>query len=151
MIRRFSSVRCTACGTILVSTHRHDFQQCQCPQETFVDGGSVYLRIGGQDLRAIEVLVDPEWPTGISLDLLQRGHRLAVELHCGFNPPKGATADDVNHAVAWMAASLELARDVDDLVRDALIGAGQWPPIPKAAGPLPAMIRPLPSLSSWPR
>jgi hypothetical protein len=84
MTRRFSSVRCRACGLTRVSTHRRDFRQCGCPQDTFVDGGAAYLRIGGQD--RVEVLVSPEWPTGVSLGLLRRAHRLARELRCGLDP-----------------------------------------------------------------
>jgi hypothetical protein len=141
MTRRFSSVRCLACGMTLVSTHRHDFRQCGCPQKTFVDGGSAYLRIGGRDLRMIEVLVDPAWPIPVGLDLLQQAHRLAWELQCGFDPPIAATDDDVSRAIAWMTASLERAGALDDRVRDFLIDAGQWPPAPKSLGPLPAMIR----------
>ncbi len=135
-------MRCRACGMTLVSLHRHDLRQCGCPQDTFVDGGSDYLRIGGQDLRMIEVLVDPAWPTGVSLGLLGQAHRLAWELHCGFDPPETATDDQVNHAIAWMTASLERAGDIDDRVRDFLIDAGEWPPAPDTLGPLPAMIRP---------
>jgi hypothetical protein len=141
MTRRFSSVRCRACGMTLVSRHRHDFRQCACPQDTFVDGGSEYLRFGGQDLRMVEVLVNPAWPPGVSLALLREAHRLAWELRCGFDPPKTATDDDVNHANAWMTASLARAGDIDDRVRDLLIDAGEWPPKPEALGPLPAMIR----------
>ena len=141
MSRRFSSVRCGACGLTLVSRHRHDFRQCGCPQDTFVDGGSAYLRLGGQDLRMVEVLVDPAWPPGVSLELLRQAHRLAWKLRCEFAPPKTATDDDVNHAIAWMTASLARAGDIDDRVRDLLIDAGEWPPAPGTLGPLPAMIR----------
>jgi hypothetical protein len=147
MTRRFSSVRCRACGLTLVSTHRHDFQQCGCPQDTFVDGGAAYLRIGGRDLQLVEALVDPEWPTGVSLGLLRQAHRLARELRCGFDPPKTATDDHVNHVIDWMTASLELAGDVDNRLRDPLIDAGLWPPAPENLGPLPPMIRAHPPLS----
>ena len=141
MTRRFSSVRCFACGMTLVSLHRHDFRECGCPQETFVDGGSDYLRIGGRDLGMIEVLVDPAWPTTVNLELLQQAHRLAGKLHCGFAPPIAATEDDVSHAIAWMTASLERAWELDYRLRDLLIDAEQWPPAPERLGPLPAMIR----------
>lgn len=141
MSRRFSSVRCRACGMTLVSTHRHDFRQCGCPQDTFVDGGADYLRTGGRNLRMVEVLVNPEWPMGVSLGLLRQADRLAWELHCGFDPPTTATDDDVNHAIAWMAASIGLAQGLDDRLHNALIDAGLWPPAPETFGPLPAMIR----------
>jgi hypothetical protein len=149
MTRRLSSVRCRACGLTLVSTHRHDFRRCGCPQNTFVDGGATYLRIGGRDLQLVAVLVDPEWPTGVSLGLLRQAHRLARELRCGFDAPKTATDDHVNHAIAWMTASLELAGDVDNRLRDALIDAGLWPPVAENLGPLTTMIRTQPPLSGW--
>lgn len=47
-------IRCSNCNTILESTYRHDFVSCGCSNETFVDGGSDYLRCGGKDLRFIE-------------------------------------------------------------------------------------------------
>jgi len=49
-------VKCLECGTVLESKFRHDFQACDCPQHTFVDGGSDYTRIGGKDLDKIEIL-----------------------------------------------------------------------------------------------
>lgn len=51
-------VRCKRCGEVLESRHRHDFVQCSCPNETFVDGGNDYLRCGGMDLSLVEVLKD---------------------------------------------------------------------------------------------
>ena len=53
-------VKCLQCNTILHSTFRHDFQQCDCENGTFVDGGYDYCRIGGKDLNLIEVLDDPQ-------------------------------------------------------------------------------------------
>jgi hypothetical protein len=141
-VRRFSSVRCRPCGETLISTSRHDFRQCGCPQETFVDGGSEYLRTGGADLRLIEVLVDPSWPAGVSLALLRDAHRLAEQLHCRFDPPAAATGDDVSRAIDWMRASLELTRALGDDARTACIGAGGWPPTPEGVGPRPVMLIP---------
>ena len=34
-----NSVKCLVCNTILESKHRHDFQQCNCSNGAFVDGG----------------------------------------------------------------------------------------------------------------
>lgn len=41
-----SRVKCLLCGEVLESTHRYDFVQCGC-DAVFLDGGDVYLRIGG--------------------------------------------------------------------------------------------------------
>jgi len=51
-------VKCLECGKILESKFRHDFQMCDCPQQTFVDGGDSYLRCGGLDFEKIEILED---------------------------------------------------------------------------------------------
>lgn len=43
-------VVCKSCGEILHSKHRHHYVQCDCPNETFTDGGSLMKRCGGRDL-----------------------------------------------------------------------------------------------------
>lgn len=50
------AVECLECSTILVSFHRHDFKGCGCPNQTFVDGGTDYLRVGGKSLDKIQLL-----------------------------------------------------------------------------------------------
>lgn len=50
-----SLVVCKQCGDILESRHCHDFSQCKCPNETFVDGGDNYFRRGGKDLNLVIV------------------------------------------------------------------------------------------------
>jgi hypothetical protein len=41
---------CDECGAILRSNHRHDFQQCDCPNKAFVDGGIECPRHGAVNL-----------------------------------------------------------------------------------------------------
>lgn len=53
-----SKVKCKMCGEILESKYRHDFQQCSCENQTFVDGGNDYIRVGGADIELIEVIKD---------------------------------------------------------------------------------------------
>jgi hypothetical protein len=53
-----SKIKCLQCGQILESKSRHDFQSCDCPNQTFVDGGTNYLRSGGVRLDLIEYQVD---------------------------------------------------------------------------------------------
>jgi len=49
-------VMCRECGVKLVSKSVHDFQQCKCPNETFVDGGGgAYIRYGGKDIAKVHV------------------------------------------------------------------------------------------------
>lgn len=42
-----NKAKCKLCNTIVESTHRHDFVMCPCGS-IFVDGGTAYLRRGGQ-------------------------------------------------------------------------------------------------------
>ena len=51
-----NSVKCLVCNTILESKHRHDFQQCNCSNKAFVDGGLEYQRTLAVDLDLIEIL-----------------------------------------------------------------------------------------------
>jgi len=44
------------CSSLLRSLHRYDFQQCDCPNKTFVDGGRHYWRVGGVDVTKVEVI-----------------------------------------------------------------------------------------------
>jgi len=47
---KLNSIKCTRCGTVLVSTYVHDFNGCKCVEESrvYVDGGKDYLRrLGG--------------------------------------------------------------------------------------------------------
>lgn len=37
--------RCTRCGDVIESQHRHDFQRCKCGT-IFADGGTTYVRRG---------------------------------------------------------------------------------------------------------
>ena len=60
-------VKCTNCNTTMQSMHRHDFVSCRCSNQTFVDGGSDYLRCGGVDLRFVTVVEDDG--TEVSLDV----------------------------------------------------------------------------------
>ena len=45
-----SAIKCPGCGTILFSRARHDFRQCDCDHQTFIDGGFDYVRAGGKIL-----------------------------------------------------------------------------------------------------
>ena len=41
-------IQCICCDEVLHSLSRHDFQQCGCDCDTFVDGGEDYMRVGGE-------------------------------------------------------------------------------------------------------
>ena len=53
-----NAVRCIACGSVLESTHRHDYVKCHCPNETACDGGLEYQRTLAVDLSLIENLCE---------------------------------------------------------------------------------------------
>lgn len=39
-------IKCLKCGKVIESTYRHHFKECSC-RNVWVDGGSDYLRFGG--------------------------------------------------------------------------------------------------------
>ena len=51
-----NAIKCLVCGTELESKFRHDFQQCNCANRAFVDGGQDYSRVGARNLKAVAVL-----------------------------------------------------------------------------------------------
>jgi len=53
-----NKVKCLACGAILESKALHDFQQCDCPNQTYTDGGNDYQRYGGMKMAKVKVLND---------------------------------------------------------------------------------------------
>ncbi len=50
----YNSVICLACGETLISRYRHDYKTCSCENETMVDGGLDYQRLGGKDLNLVQ-------------------------------------------------------------------------------------------------
>lgn len=51
-----NAIQCLACGTVLISKSRHDFQQCECENAAFTDGDSDYQRSGALNLGLVRVL-----------------------------------------------------------------------------------------------
>ncbi len=63
-----NSIQCLDCEAILVSTHRHDYRTCDCPNQAMVDGGKEYLRRGAKDLERIkELSITETRPVGCSV------------------------------------------------------------------------------------
>lgn len=50
---KHAAAHCLNCNTILYSVHRHHFHTCNCPNNTFVDGGKDYLRTGAMDMSKV--------------------------------------------------------------------------------------------------
>lgn len=49
--------KCKKCGDIIESRHRHDFVKCGCGA-IFIDGGTEYIRYGGDSLSDIQLLTE---------------------------------------------------------------------------------------------
>lgn len=52
-----SRARCTRCGDVIESKHRHDFVSCSCGA-IFLDGGLDYVRWGYKSEGDIELITD---------------------------------------------------------------------------------------------
>ena len=53
-----NAIKCLVCNTILESKHQHNFSSCGCYNQSFVDGGLMYSRVGGVDLDLVENLCE---------------------------------------------------------------------------------------------
>ena len=51
-----NTIKCLVCNKIITSKSQHNFVQCGCSNETFVDGGNLYSRVGAIDLDKVEDL-----------------------------------------------------------------------------------------------
>ena len=70
-----NAVRCLSCNTELESKHRHDFQCCGCENQTFVDGGYDYSRVGGKDFDLIEDLCEYKEHNKLEYESLQQQYK----------------------------------------------------------------------------
>ena len=70
-----NAVGCLSCNTELESKYRHDFQCCGCENQTFVDGGYDYSRVGGKDFDLIEDLCEYKEYTKLEYDSLQQQYK----------------------------------------------------------------------------
>lgn len=125
-------VECLECGEIIESTHRHDFQQCGCPNAAMVDGGLDYVRSGAKDLSKIRHLteyVDKDvflwgvmnYETGYTvkkkLDELQDSHIQNIALHLRVRhalhekADAGADAAYIEYKKARHKADLKILED----------------------------------------
>ena len=70
-----NAVRCLSCNVVLESKHRHDFRCCGCENQTSVDGGYDYSRVGGKDFNLIEDLCEYKEYTKLEYESLQQKHK----------------------------------------------------------------------------
>lgn len=75
-------IRCPKCKQVLESKHRHDFQMCDCENQTHVDGGADYTKVGGKDLGGILVVYDDGTEEPLSAVWAKKAEvkRLEIEL-----------------------------------------------------------------------
>jgi len=69
-------IKCSCCGSTLHSIHRHDFQQCRCIMERYVDGGEEYMRVGGKHLDAIIVVGHVHLAGNLGVMLTGESHKM---------------------------------------------------------------------------
>ena len=53
-----NAIKCLVCNTVLESKHQHNFRSCGCSNQSFVDGGLMYSRVGGVNLYLVENLCE---------------------------------------------------------------------------------------------
>lgn len=53
-----NAIKCLVCNTILESKYQHNFRSCGCRNQSFVDGGLLYTRLGAIDLDLVENLCE---------------------------------------------------------------------------------------------
>ena len=70
-----NAIKCLQCNTVLESKYRHDFQCCGCENQTFVDGGYDYSRVGGKDFDLIEDLCVYKEYTKLEYESLQQQYK----------------------------------------------------------------------------
>lgn len=70
-----NAVKCLSCNTELESKYRHDFQCCGCENQSFVDGGKEYSRVGCKDFNLIENLCEYKEYTKLEYESLQQEHK----------------------------------------------------------------------------
>lgn len=64
-----NAVECLACGKIIESTYRHDYNVCGCPNHAMVDGGlEDYVRYGAADMNKIRLIHEYEEDTDLPTD-----------------------------------------------------------------------------------
>ena len=70
-----NAIKCLQCNTVLESKHRHDFQCCGCENQSFVDGGYDYSRVGGKNFDLIEDLCEYKQYTKLEYESLQQQYK----------------------------------------------------------------------------
>jgi hypothetical protein len=59
---KVAAVKCPNCKDVIWSRHRHDCRSCKC-QDSFIDGGRDYTRLGGLACQAELMIIDVDEKT----------------------------------------------------------------------------------------
>jgi len=65
---------CLCCGSVLNSTHRHDYVECDCANHSAVDGGTDYRKRCGVDLSKIRDCATMAEARRVSAMVLDKKH-----------------------------------------------------------------------------
>ena len=65
--------RCLECKSLLISTHQHDFRQCECPNAVFIDGGWEYSRGGSTGTCTVIYTQALITPSGLVEEYIKKG------------------------------------------------------------------------------
>lgn len=74
-----NAVKCLVCGVILESKYRHNYTQCNCPNQTACDGGLVYQRVLGKDLDKIENLCEYKTYSKVEYEAIKLAEKIEYE------------------------------------------------------------------------
>ena len=80
MVLTRNAVKCLVCNSVLESKYRHNYVQCQCPNECATDGGLVYQRVLAKDLDLVENLCEYVEMTDDEYATYQEGLKIKAEL-----------------------------------------------------------------------
>ena len=75
-----NAVKCLVCNSVLESKYQHNFRSCGCRNQSFVDGGLLYRRVGGVDLDLVENLCEYVEMTEDEYATYQEGLKIKAEL-----------------------------------------------------------------------
>lgn len=74
-----NAVKCLVCGVTLESKYRHNYVQCNCPNQAACDGGLVYQRVLGKDLDKIENLCEYKTYSKVEYEASKEAEKIEYE------------------------------------------------------------------------
>ena len=109
-----NAVKCLSCNTVLESKYRHGFQCCGCENQTFVDGGYDYSRVGGKDFNLIEDLCEYKEYTKLEYESLQQQYKERQRILNGQGVADGKLVKLFGEYYDLKVINLLLSKDIMD-------------------------------------